>query len=145
GIMRRDELQLAPSSLNLLQSEYPNSYFPNVNIVPQLPIASGSNWRPRASTGIEVVVQLPIVNAPFRFYYAYNPLTLDETIVSPRGAYYISDELQRSLPGGNSPTGVLATQIIPQLNYYLDLGVQRLPTSLLEPHHTFRFTVSRTF
>jgi outer membrane protein insertion porin family len=145
GILRRDQLQLAPSSLNLLQQEFPNSYFPNANIAPELPIAPGTNWRPRASSGIEFVVQLPIVNAPFRFYYAYNPLTLDQTVVSPRGAFFISDELSRSLPGGTSPTGVLATQIIPQLDNILDHDVQRLPTSLLEPHHTFRFTVSRTF
>jgi outer membrane protein insertion porin family len=145
GILRRDQLQLAPSSLNLLQQEFPNSYFPNSNVAAQLPIAPGTNWRPRASSGIEFVVQLPIVNAPFRFYYAYNPLTLDQTVVSPRGAFFISDELSRSLPGGTSPTGVLATQIIPQLDNILDHDVQRLPTSLLEPHHTFRFTVSRTF
>jgi outer membrane protein insertion porin family len=145
GILNHNQLQLAPASLNLLQQEFPNSYFPNANIAPQLPIASGTNWRPRASTGIEFVVQLPIVNAPFRFYYAYNPLTLDQTIVSPRGAFFISDDLLRSLPGGTSPTGVLATQIIPQLNNILDHDIQRLPTNLLEPHHTFRFTVSRTF
>ncbi|MGA8268207.1 MAG: outer membrane protein assembly factor BamA [Candidatus Acidiferrales bacterium] len=145
GILRRDQLALAPSSLNLLQQEFPNSYFPNTNVAPQLPLAPGTNWRPRASSGIEFVVQLPIVNAPFRFYYAYNPLTLDQTVVSPRGAFFISDDLLRSLPGGTSPTGVLATQIIPQLDNILDHDVQRLPTSLLEPHHTFRFTVSRTF
>ncbi|MGB9403059.1 MAG: BamA/TamA family outer membrane protein, partial [Candidatus Acidiferrales bacterium] len=140
GILRRSQLQLAPSAISLLQQEYPNSYFPNANISAQLPIAGGTNFQPRASTGIEFVVQLPIVNAPFRFYYAYNPLRLNETIVSPRGAYYISDELSRSLP-----PGVLETQIIPQLDNILNLNVQRLPTSLLEPSHTFRFTVSRTF
>jgi len=145
GILRRDQLQLAPASLNLIQQEFPNSYFPNAVVSPQLPIASGTNWKPRVSTGIEFVVQLPIVNAPFRFYYAYNPLTLSETVVSPRGAFFISDELLRTLPGGSSPTGVLATQIIPQLDNILDHDVQRLPTSLLEARHTFRFTVSRTF
>ena len=145
GILRRDQLQLAPASLNLLQQEFPNSYFPNANIAPQLPIAGGTNWKLRASTGIEVVVQLPIVNAPFRFYYAYNPLRLDQTVVSPRGAFFISDELLQALPGAGSPTGVLATQIIPQLDNILNHDVQRLPTNLLEPSHEFRFTVSRTF
>jgi outer membrane protein insertion porin family len=140
GILRRSELELAPATLNILQQQYPNTDFPNTQIQPQLPIAGGTNFRPRASTGIEIVVQLPIVNAPFRFYYAYNPLTLDETIVSPRGAFFISDDARRALP-----PGVLETQIIPQLNNVLDLDVSRLPTGLLEPHHTFRFTVSRTF
>ncbi len=140
GIVRKSQLALAPSTLNLLQQQYPNSEFPNTTIQGQLPIAGGTNFHPRDSSGIEVVVQLPVVNAPFRFYYAYNPLTLDQTIVSPRGAFFLSDDAQRSLP-----PGVLQTQIIPQLNNVLDTNVQRLPTGLLEPHHTFRFTVSRTF
>ena len=29
--------------------------------------------------------QMPIVNAPFRFYYAYNYLRLNQTIVPPDG------------------------------------------------------------
>ena len=28
----------------------------------------------RASTGLELQVMMPVVNAPFRLYYAYNPL-----------------------------------------------------------------------
>jgi outer membrane protein insertion porin family len=140
GILRPSQLQLAPASLSLLRQEYPNPYFPDTMVQSQLQVAGGSNFHPRMSTGIEFVVQLPIVNAPFRFYYAYNPLRLDELIVAPRGAYYISDSLSHSLP-----PGVLETQIIPQLNNVLNLSVQRLPTNLFEPAHTFRFTVSRTF
>ena len=140
GITRSSQLALAPQTLNLLQQQYPNQDFPNTQVQANLPIAGGTNFHPRASSGIEIVVFLPIVNAPFRFYYAYNPLTLDENIVSPRGAFFISDDVRRSLP-----PGVLQTEIIPQLNNVLDVNVQRLPTSLLEPHHTFRFTVSRTF
>ncbi|MGA8075564.1 MAG: BamA/TamA family outer membrane protein, partial [Candidatus Acidiferrales bacterium] len=140
GIVRRSQLQLAPSTLSLFQQQYPNVDFPNAQVQAQLPIAGGTNFHPRASSGIEIVVFLPIVNAPFRFYYAYNPLTLDENIVSPRGAFFISDDARRALP-----PGVLQTQIIPELNNVLNVDVQRLPTSLLEPHHTFRFTVSRTF
>ena len=140
GIVRKSQLALAPQTLNLLQQQYPNQDFPNTQIQASLPIAGGTNFHPRASSGVEIVVFLPIVNAPFRFYYAYNPLTLDENIVSPRGAFFLSDDVRRSLP-----PGVLQTEIIPQLNNVLDVNVQRLPTSLLEPHHTFRFTVSRTF
>ncbi len=36
----------------------------------------GTNLVPRMSTGRELQVILPIVNAPFRIYYAYNPLRL---------------------------------------------------------------------
>ena len=46
------------------------------------PVA-GTNWTPRSSTGIEFQVMLPVINAPFRIYWAYNPLRLDTTSVPP--------------------------------------------------------------
>jgi outer membrane protein insertion porin family len=39
---------------------------------------SGTNFVPRMSTGAEISVIMPIINAPFRLYYAYNPLRLYE-------------------------------------------------------------------
>ena len=48
---------------------------------------SGTNYQPRMSTGLELQVIMPVVNAPFRFYYAYNPLRLDETVHSPNPDY----------------------------------------------------------
>ncbi len=41
------------------------------------PIA-GTNFVPRMSTGAELSVIMPVINAPFRLYYAYNPLRLYE-------------------------------------------------------------------
>ena len=35
------------------------------------------------STGIELQTFLPVVNAPFRIYYAYNALRLDSTANPP--------------------------------------------------------------
>jgi outer membrane protein insertion porin family len=46
------------------------------------PVA-GTNYVPRMSTGLELQVLLPIVQQPFRIYYAYNPLTLDTIVHSP--------------------------------------------------------------
>jgi outer membrane protein insertion porin family len=40
----------------------------------QLSTVPGTNFVPRMSNGAELQVILPIVNAPFRLYYAYNPL-----------------------------------------------------------------------
>jgi outer membrane protein insertion porin family len=140
GIIRTSQLQLNPASAHLLGTQYPNPFFPNTTISTRLPIVSGTNFHPRTSTGMEVVVFLPIVNAPFRFYYAYNPTRLNETIVAPRGAYSLSPQLIASLP-----PDVLKTQIIPFLNNTLNLQVQRFPTGLVEPRSTFRFTVARTF
>ena len=46
----------------------PSSY--KLNTVP------GTNYVPRMSNGAELQVILPIVNAPFRIFYAYNSLRL---------------------------------------------------------------------
>jgi outer membrane protein insertion porin family len=110
-----------------------------------LAIASGTNFKIRASTGVEFIVNLPIVQAPFRIYYAYNPLRLHQTLVAPNDIYnpqslYLQcralglvDPLH---PGTCDPIVLTPLQPILQnpgrLNYF-------------EPASTFRFTVSRTF
>ena len=35
------------------------------------------------STGLELQMFLPVVNAPFRIYWAYNPLRLDNPATPP--------------------------------------------------------------
>jgi outer membrane protein insertion porin family len=139
GLLRKSQLQLDPTALAPLQQQFPNPDFPTLKIPSNLPVLGG-NFTPHSSTGVEFVVQLPIVNAPFRFYYAYNFLRQTSTITGPRGGYSISDAQKAALP-----PGVLATQIAPQLNTFLDQQIQRLPAGLIEPTHTFRFTVGRTF
>jgi outer membrane protein insertion porin family len=140
GAFRQSQLQLDPTAFARLKQQYPNPDFPNTKINQRLQLASGTNFRPRTSTGIEFVVQLPIVNAPFRFYYAYNPTRLSTLISQPRGAYFLSEAAKKSLP-----PGVLQAQIVPQLNTILDIQAVRIPSTLFEPRQTFRFTVSRTF
>jgi outer membrane protein insertion porin family len=88
----------------------------------------GTNHVPRASTGLELQVILPVLNAPFRIYYAYNPLILDTTISSP--AFITRDMF---------PAGTLG-----------DFNFQRSQVftpeyRLKEPRTTFRFTVATTF
>ena len=92
------------------------------------------------STGIEIIVRLPIINAPFRFYYAYNPLRLTETIVQPEGAYYLTQQQKNALP-----PGVLEGQVIPDLENIITHQTERMPAGIFEPKSTFRFSVSRTF
>ena len=89
----------------------------------------GTNFVPRMSTGLELQVLLPIIQAPFRIYYAYNPLILNTTAASPvpitRGMFP---------PGGAGDFTFLQTL------------ATSAPTVLLkEPKKTFRFTVSTTF
>jgi outer membrane protein insertion porin family len=89
---------------------------------------------------VELDVVLPIVNAPFRIYYAYNYLRLDDTINGLSGGYALSDAVKNGLP-----PGVLETQIAPQLQAFITANTQHIPAQLIEPVHTFRFTVGKTF
>jgi outer membrane protein insertion porin family len=130
GALRRDELNLNPAGVTALQQT-----FPVLPIGSQLQLAQRSNFRPRSSAGLELVVQLPIVQAPFRLYWAYNFLRYNQFIVAPPNGFYISKELMDSLP-----PGVLEDQILPQMN-------KQVPSqfSYTDPLKTLRFTVSRTF
>ncbi len=142
GNLFPSQLELNPADVAALQQQYPNSDFPNLKITGALPVISGTNFRPHTSAGVELEVVLPIVNAPFRFYYAYNYLRLNQTIEAPLGAYSLTDAQKAALP-----PGVLQTQIVPELTNLLfqAQASQRIPPSLLEPKSTFRFTVGRTF
>jgi outer membrane protein insertion porin family len=157
GILRKSQMSLDPAAVQSLQEQYPNRDFPSLKISSNLPVISGTNFAPHTSAGIEFVVQLPIIQAPFRIYYAYNYARIDQTISGPSipcptgsatsgascsigGAFYISDAQRQSLP-----SGVLETQIVPYLNSFLATQQQKIPGSLLEPKHVLRFTVSRTF
>jgi len=142
GNLFPSQLALDPAAVATLQQQYPNSDFPNLKITGALPVIAGTNFRPHTSAGVELEVVLPIVNAPFRFYYAYNYLRLNQTIEAPLGAYSLTDAQKAALP-----PGVLQTQIVPELTTLLlqAQASQRIPPSLLEPKSTFRFTVGRTF
>ncbi len=50
------------------------------SIIEPLP---GTNYVPRDSAGGEIDVMMPIINAPFRLYYAVNPLKLFDTFRRP--------------------------------------------------------------
>lgn len=132
GILRRNQLRLDAGGLSQLRSEFPNS-----NIGSSLQLLPGSNFAPRTSTGVEVVVQLPIVQAPFRVYWAYNPTLYSRTITAPASEYYLKDALRNSLP-----PGMYEEQIAPAISYYLGSPQE---VRFREKRSTFRFTVSRTF
>ncbi|MGD0956674.1 MAG: outer membrane protein assembly factor BamA [Candidatus Acidiferrales bacterium] len=150
GIMRGSQLQLDPAAIALLQEQYPNADFPCqtplspcVHIPKNLPIASGTDFRPHTSAGAELDIQIPIIQAPFRIYYAYNYLRLDQTITPPQGGFYVTPEERESL----EQLGVYNTQIVPAIQTFLSQtrSSQTIPPSLLEPKTALRFAVSRTF
>ena len=90
---------------------------------------SGTNWQPRMSGGGELDVILPIVNAPFRIYYAFNPIRLYEQV---QGESLITRSM---FPAGGAGDYTYA-QAIQNYNSLLQFR---------EPRKTFRVTVSTTF
>jgi outer membrane protein insertion porin family len=97
-----------------------------------LQVLGSTNWRPRMSTGLELQMFLPVINAPFRIYWAYNPLRLDTPANPPI-------PITRSMfPTGRAQGAGDYTYILAKDTYS--------PSFLLrEPRKTFRFTVATTF
>ncbi|GAC1661865.1 MAG: outer membrane protein assembly factor BamA [Candidatus Acidiferrum sp.] len=137
GIVKSSALHLDPAGVADLKAQFPSSGITGV-----LPIAPGTNFRFRGSTGIEVVVQLPIIQAPFRLYYAYNLNRLYSQFSSPRP--FIEPSEINSLKAAFDPLDptIFRNQIVPQLDL-----LRNNPGTLndFEPRTTIRFTVSRTF
>jgi outer membrane protein insertion porin family len=89
----------------------------------------GTNYVPRDSAGGEIDVMMPIINAPFRIYYAVNPLKLYDTFARP-------NLITRSMfPAGGA--GDYSYAVSQQI--YNGLYVLR------EPSRTFRLTVGTSF
>jgi outer membrane protein insertion porin family len=101
-----------------------NGIFPQYNFNPRAVVVPGTEV-PRISTGVELQVVMPVVNAPFRLYWAYN-LSYANTVLQPP---VIAD--QSSFP--NLATYQAAQQL---------LG-QAIPWQ--ERRSMFQFTVGRVF
>lgn len=100
-----------------------------INVGQNIVASAHTNYVPRMSTGLELQVIMPIVNAPFRFYYAYNPMRLDTTA---------------------SPANFVTRSMFPEggagdFTYQQVLATYGTAYRLREPRKTFRFTVSTTF
>jgi len=57
----------------------------------------GTNGKLRGSTGVEFQFTLPVVNAPFRLIFAYNPQRLSGPITSPNGTTYHINEPKKDI------------------------------------------------
>jgi len=90
---------------------------------------NSTNWQPRVSTGLELQMFLPVVNAPFRIYWAYNPLRLDQQASPPI-----------PITRGMFPAGAAGDYTFQQAK-----NVYSPQFLLREPRKTFRFTVATTF
>ncbi len=114
----------------------PATLSPNLTPVP------GTNWVVRMSTGIELQTMLPVVNAPFRIYYAYNALRLNSSAAPP--LQITRDMFPCPKPGSGDPN---CKEGFAAGNYTFDLTRSALGSNytLLEPRKTFRFSVATTF
>jgi outer membrane protein insertion porin family len=140
-IVRRSQLQIATQQYDLvvgtpfgcptLDAGY-NCQGGNV-LTPtpskDLSVLNSANWQVRMSTGLELQMFLPVVNAPFRIYWAYNPMRLNQLANPPI-------PISRSM----FPAGAAG-------DYTYRLAVNTYAPSFLlrEPRKTFRFTVATTF
>jgi outer membrane protein insertion porin family len=118
----------------------------SLNFPLYLKTVQGSNIVPRMSNGAELQVILPIVNAPFRLYYAYNPLRLFKDLPQ-----------QLALPTSCAAGAVTTTQKEQCFATYFPTSEAGQFTAaqayqfygadyiLREPRKTFRLTVSTTF
>jgi len=101
-----------------------NNQFPSAGFTDKVLIAPGTQAI-RSSVGLELSVILPIVQAPFRIYWAYNPTTVQQVLQGPI-----------VLDPSTMPNGATVSSAI---NTYS----QAFPD--FEKKNTFRFTIGRTF
>ncbi|HEY1238943.1 MAG TPA: outer membrane protein assembly factor BamA [Bryobacteraceae bacterium] len=118
-ILRPNELRMVQSQVDNLNLQFPQAAFDG-----RVKIAPGTQAL-RSSVGAEIQVLLPIVQAPFRVYFAYNPNRIEQFLQPP----IVAD---RSMyPNAATFNNALAT-----------FG---RPTPFFERQTLFRFTVGRTF
>jgi len=118
-VLFKNQLTVNPGQILNLDTQFPQAaYNKNVQIIP-------GTEKVRMSTGLELDVVLPIVQAPFRIYYAYNPSVVRQNLQPP----IVFD--RSSFP--NNETFLNALQ---------SYG-SAFP--LFEKRGTFRFTIGRTF
>ena len=141
-VLRRSQLRITPQQLDILQNAKfgcptldiaynCNPILPSEapNFGPYLTLAGNTDWTPRASTGLELQMMLPVINAPFRIYWAYNPLRLDTQSAPP---VKITRDMFPAGAAGDYTYVLATTNFSPNFR-------------LREPRKTFRFTVATTF
>ncbi|MBV9670372.1 MAG: BamA/TamA family outer membrane protein, partial [Acidobacteriales bacterium] len=113
--------------LNAERVDQLNALFPQASFGKQAYIQPGSQ-KIRISTGLELQVLMPVVNAPFRVYWAYNPSIVDLVLQPPV-------VIDRSFFPNNATYNSA-------INTLKSLG---LGQSYVERRSVFRFSIGRTF
>ena len=116
----RNQLELTTQRLTELSNLFPSSDFKRI-----VDLAGDTNNQWRSSVGLELQVIMPVVNAPFRVYWAYNPLRLNTNI---------------------APAPLIDRALFPNsATYNSAIRLYASPRAYSEPASTFRFTVGTTF
>ncbi len=102
-----------------------NEEFPQAGFTGNAYIQPGSQ-KIRTSAGLELQVLMPVVNAPFRVYWAYNPTRFEGTLQAP----IVADK-------SYFPNATTYNNAISSIGAVLPYSVERSAM--------FRFTVGRTF
>ncbi|HLJ47035.1 MAG TPA: outer membrane protein assembly factor BamA [Bryobacteraceae bacterium] len=113
------QLKLNPGRIDQLNAEFPQAGFTG-----KAYIAPGTQ-KMRMSTGLEIQVLMPVVNAPFRVYWAYNPSVVREYLQPPIA-------VDRSV----FPNAATYNSAVAQFGQ---------PLPFFEKRSMFRFTIGRTF
>jgi len=118
-ILRANQLTMNPDRVSEL-----NGLFPQANFTGKAVIAPGTQ-KMRMSTGLELQVLLPVVNAPFRIYWAYNPSIVQQFL---------------------QPPIVVDRSMFPnQATFIQSVALWGRAVPFFEQRKTFRFTIGRTF
>ncbi len=118
-ISRNSQLTLSGDRFDELTGTFPQANFErNVKIIE-------STQKVRQSLGIEFQVIMPVVNAPFRLYWAFNPRVVREYMLPPT---------------------VLDRSLFPnQASYLQAIASYGSPIPFWERRSLWRFTIGRTF
>jgi outer membrane protein insertion porin family len=119
-VLWQNQLKLTTNALSSIASQFP--YFP---IPSELKPIGVTNFHPRSSTGLDLQVILPVLNAPIHIFYGYNWLRLNSVITPPQ-----------NLP---------PESLFPNPATYLDALQNFIPFRLRERKGRVGFTVERTF
>ena len=118
-VTRRSQLTLNPTRITELNSQFPQAGFDGRAVI------APDTQKVRTSTGWELQIMMPVVNAPFRLYWAYNPTIVQTFLQQP----VVVD--RSFFP--NEATFLRAVTSV------------GTPQPFFEKRSTFRFTISRTF
>jgi outer membrane protein insertion porin family len=112
-------LTMNPSRVSELNGLFPQAGFNGTAVLER------STQKVRTSTGLELQIMMPVVNAPFRIYWAYNPTIVQTYLQQPV---------------------VVDRSFFPNETTFIEaVGLYGSPRPFYEKRKTFRFTISRTF